>query len=153
MEKSLQDTYGPNTICFGCGPANEKGLRIKSYVSDDEVVCTFIPEKHHEAFEGVVNGGIIGVILDCHCNWTAAYAMMKAQGLEHPPCTVTAELHLYLKRPTPSGTPLFLRARAVEIEGRRAVVEGQLEAQGKITATCRAEFVAVTEGHPAWHRW
>jgi hypothetical protein len=34
-------------------------------------------EKKYEAFEGVLNGGIIGTLLDCHCNWTAAYHLMK----------------------------------------------------------------------------
>ena len=28
--KSLQETYAPNNRCFGCGPANEKGLRIRN---------------------------------------------------------------------------------------------------------------------------
>ena len=28
--ESLQDRYAPNNACFGCGPANDKGLRIKS---------------------------------------------------------------------------------------------------------------------------
>ena len=35
----------------------------------------------------------------------------------------------------------------------RAVVEGTLEAGGNVTATCRGVFVAVQEGHPAFHRW
>ena len=26
--KSLQETYGPDTICFGCGPANPKGYEL-----------------------------------------------------------------------------------------------------------------------------
>ena len=26
-------------------------------------------------------------------------------------------------------------------------------ANGKVTATCRGTFVAVKEGHPAYHRW
>ena len=30
--KSLQETYAPHNACFGCGPANEKGLRIRSFV-------------------------------------------------------------------------------------------------------------------------
>ena len=30
------------------------------------------PEPHHLAFEGVLNGGICGALLDCHSNWTAA---------------------------------------------------------------------------------
>jgi hypothetical protein len=28
-----------------------------------------------------------------------------------------------------------------------------LEAQGKVRGTCRGTFVAVKEGHPAYHRW
>ena len=28
---AVQEEYAPNSICFGCGPANEKGLKIKSY--------------------------------------------------------------------------------------------------------------------------
>ncbi|MBT3600844.1 MAG: PaaI family thioesterase, partial [Euryarchaeota archaeon] len=26
---SVQEKYAPNSICFGCGPANEKGLQIR----------------------------------------------------------------------------------------------------------------------------
>ena len=29
--KSVQETWAPNNICFGCGPSNEKGLRIRSF--------------------------------------------------------------------------------------------------------------------------
>jgi hypothetical protein len=35
----------------------------------------------------------------------------------------------------------------------RAVVDATLEANGKVTATCRGTFVAVKPGHPAYHRW
>ena len=36
---SLQDRYAPNNKCFGCGPSNPKGLRIKSRVEGDTVVA------------------------------------------------------------------------------------------------------------------
>src|SRR5687768_1235674 len=62
--KSLQETYAPNNRCFGCGPSNEQGLRIRSFESGDEVVCDWTPQPHHLAFTGIVNGGIIGAILD-----------------------------------------------------------------------------------------
>ena len=72
MTASLQETYAPTSICFGCGPANEKGLRIRSIaVSDNEAVCDWTPEPHHHAFHGMLNGGICGALLDCHSNWTA----------------------------------------------------------------------------------
>ncbi|MFI5143583.1 MAG: PaaI family thioesterase [Thermoanaerobaculales bacterium] len=152
-ELSLQDRYAPTTRCFGCGPANLAGLRIKSFAHGGEVLCEWTPARHHEAFDGVLNGGIIGTLFDCHCNWTAAYHLMTAGRLEAPPCTVTAEYRVVLKRPTPSDGQVRLRARVVEASADRAVVEGELEAGGKVTATCRGVFVAVREGHPAFHRW
>lgn len=114
MEKSLQETYSPNGICFGCGPANTKGLHIRSFVEGDEVVAQWNAESHHEAFPGVLNGGIIGALLDCHSNWAAAYHMMSQSGSETPPCTVTAEFHVKLLRPTPSDVPVTLKARVVD---------------------------------------
>ena len=95
------------STCFGCGPANEKGLRIKSLVVGDEVVADFTPEPHHLAFGGVLNGGIIGALLDCHSNWTAAYYLMKARGLETPPCTVFPEMKRTVSRdPASASMPL-----------------------------------------------
>lgn len=152
-EPSLQDRYAPANRCFGCGPANERGLRIKSYPRGDEVVCEWTPEPWHEAFEGMLNGGICGALLDCHSNWTAAWHLMRRAGADEPPCTVTAEFHVKLRRPTPTDGPLTLRARVVESSDDRAVVEATLEARGQVTATCRGTFVAVKEGHPAYHRW
>ena len=156
---SVQDQYAPANRCFGCGPANPQGLRLRSHRTppgqgpDDELVATFQPAPHHLAFEGIVNGGIIGALLDCHSNWTAAMALMHRQGVDAPPCTVTADFHVTLKRPTPIEATLELRARPVEIRDDRAVIEATLTAAGKVTATCRGTFVAVKEGHPAYHRW
>jgi acyl-coenzyme A thioesterase PaaI-like protein len=66
---------------------------------------------------------------------------------------VTAEFHVKLLRVTPSDRPLTLRARVVESGDDRATVETTVESGGKVTATCRGFFVAVKEGHPAFHRW
>jgi acyl-coenzyme A thioesterase PaaI-like protein len=151
--KSLQETYAANNACFGCGPANERGLHIRSFPAGDEVVADFQPETWQEAFDGMLNGGIIGTLLDCHLNWTATYSLMKRDGLDHPPSTVTADYSIKLLRPTPTDTTLHLAARVMEMKGNRATVEGELSANGKVTATCRATFVAVEPGHPAYHRW
>ncbi len=153
MTLSLQDRYAPQNACFGCGPANEKGLRIKSIVQGDIVVAEWRAEKHHEAFPGMLNGGITGALLDCHSNWTAAWHLMTKSGAATPPCTVTAEFHVKLKRPTPTDALITLRAKVIESSDDRAVIEAELEAGGKVTATCRGVFVAVKEGHPAYHRW
>ena len=153
-EASLQERYAPNNACWGCGPANPEGLRIRSFPRDgDEVVAEWKPEKKYEAFPGVLNGGIIGTLLDCHCNWTAAYHFMRQSGQDRVPCTVTADYAIKLLRPTPTGGPIYLSAKVVESADNRATVEGTLSGGGKVCATCRGTFVAVKEGHPAYHRW
>jgi acyl-coenzyme A thioesterase PaaI-like protein len=153
MSQSLQDRYAPHNACFGCGPSNPAGLQLKSIVQGDEVVCTWQPQPRYEAFPGVLNGGIVGTLLDCHLNWTAAWHLMNRAGASSPPCTVTAEYTVKLRRPTPTAGPVTLRARVVESGDDRARVGGTLEAGGKVCATCEGLFVAVKEGHPAFHRW
>jgi acyl-coenzyme A thioesterase PaaI-like protein len=150
---SLQDTYAPNSSCFGCGPKNGHGLRIKSFPRGDDVVADFVPEPHHASFAGFVSGGIISTLLDCHGNWTAAYALMKAGKLDAPPGTVTAELTVKFLRPTPVKSPLRVVAKPVSIDGNMVRVEGRVESGDKVTATMTGLFVAVKEGHPAFHRW
>jgi acyl-coenzyme A thioesterase PaaI-like protein len=151
--EALQDRYAPQNACFGCGPANALGLRLKSHVQGDAVVASFKPEAHHQAFPGVLNGGIIGALLDCHSNWAAAHALMLAQGSSTPPCTVTADFHVKLRAPTPMDGVVDLVARATQVAADRCTVDAQLSHAGKVTATLRGTFVAVKEGHPAYHRW
>ena len=158
-QASLQEKYAPKNACFGCGPANPDGLHIRSFPKGDEVVAEWTPAKKYEAFPGVLCGGIIGTLLDCHCNWTGAYHLMKRSGDDHAPCTVTAEYAIKLLRPTPTNAPVQLSAKIVDLGASpartddRVTVEGTLTAGGKICATCRGVFVAVKEGHPAFHRW
>jgi acyl-coenzyme A thioesterase PaaI-like protein len=165
---SLQERYAPASVCFGCGPANPIGLHIRSFdapgrpdvLSDDaavpgdwETLADWTPPADLDAFPGVLNGGIVSSLLDCHGNWTAATHLMRRRGLGAPPTTVTADLHVKLRRPTPSARPVRLRARVVEADDERASVDAELLSDGEITASARAVFVAVRPGHPAYGRW
>lgn len=152
-EKSLQETYAPNGICFGCGVANERGLRIGSFAQDDEYVAEWHADEHHQAFPGMLNGGIVGALLDCHSNWAAAHFLMKKNGQTEPDCTVTANYSIKLLRPTPFDAAIYLKARVVESTDTTANVEAELIANDKVCATCKGLFVIVKEGHPAYHRW
>ncbi|HEV8546975.1 MAG TPA: PaaI family thioesterase [Candidatus Limnocylindrales bacterium] len=153
---SLQERYAPRGHCFGCGPANPEGLRIRSFPSSsdpDEVVADWTPQPHHEAFDGVLNGGIIGALLDCHSNWTASSHLMRRRGADRPPTTVTLDYAVRFRRPTPSNGQVHLSARVVESSDDRATVEARLSAGDEVTATCRGTFVAVKRDHPAYDRW
>jgi acyl-coenzyme A thioesterase PaaI-like protein len=152
---SLQERYGPESVCYGCGPANPKGLHIRSFADAEsgDVVAEWQPEPHHHAFLEVLNGGVIGTLLDCHSNWTAAHRLMHLRGIDRPPTTVTADYHVRLLKPTPTDRPVVLRAKVVESTDDRATVEATLESDGVVTATCRGTFIAVKPGHPAYGRW
>jgi acyl-coenzyme A thioesterase PaaI-like protein len=142
----LQETYATHARCFGCGPANPLGLRIRSFALDDtaaaHVVCDFTPEKHHEAFENVLNGGIIGTVLDCHMNWTTIHHLMRKQGLDHAPCCVTAESKVVLRRRTRIG-PIHVDAHVISSKDDRAIIEATMTADGKVTAQGSGTFIAV----------
>ena len=119
----MQEEHAPNSICFGCGPANEDGLRIRSFRSESGLEMEFSPKAEHQAFPGMINGGIIGTLLDCHGNWTAAMALMDRLGESEPPCTVTASYSIKLRRPTPYGATLRISSEIEEIgEGRAKVL-------------------------------
>jgi len=153
----LQERYAPENICFGCGHANPRGLRIRSFAKTDdplgEVVMEFVPESHHEAFPQVLNGGIIGTLMDCHSNWTAVWHLMCRDGLDKAVPCVTADFHVQMRRPTPSRQPVRVTARVIESDGKRVKVEAWMESGGETTATCVGNFVAVGPGHPAFERW
>ncbi|MCS5686208.1 MAG: hypothetical protein NZ654_13275, partial [Acidimicrobiales bacterium] len=142
----MQEEHAPNSICFGCGPANEDGLRIRSFRSEGGLEMEFSPEAGHQAFPGMINGGIIGTLLDCHGNWTAAMALMDQSGGSEPPCTVTASYSIKLRRPTPYGVTLQISSEIEEISEGRAKVLMSLRAGDEVCATGEGLFVAVKEG-------
>ncbi len=149
-EKPLQDYIVPfGRTCWGCGGENPHGLRIKSFREGGEVVCTWLPEPHHMAAPGVVNGGVIATLIDCHSAMAATDAAYRAEGRElgTAPRLVyfTASIHVNYLRPTPLEGPLTLRAHATEVAGRRVVVACSLFAAGVETANGETVFVRPRE--------
>lgn len=112
------------TYCWGCGKNNKHGLQLKSYWQDnDEVIATWLPKEHHLAFRGVLNGGIIATLIDCHGTGTANAAAQKAandtdQSFMH----VTAGISIKYLKPTPLDKPVTLRARIVEMSENKIKV-------------------------------
>ncbi len=154
-QQSLQERFAPQGTCFGCGPTNNQGLRIRSFPDSEEpdaLVCEWTPRGHHAAYATFLYGGIIGSLFDCHSNWTATWHLMRRDALESPPCTVTANFHVEFRRPTPMAE-VRLKAWVTSSRGNRVETEATLTSGGVLTATCRGSFVAVKPDHPAYHRW
>lgn len=151
--ENLQDRYAPNSVCFGCGPKNARGLHLKSVPAGGSVIANWTPRKDHVAFGNYGSGGIISVLMDCHGNWACAYALMKVRKLAAPPGTVTAEYTVRFLRPSRIDRVWRLKASTTKIDGNRVNVSGELRVDGMTTATMKGLFVAVKEGHPAFYRW
>ena len=143
---SIQQRLYPQMSCFGCGPANSKGLQLRSYVEDGVVVATFEPSLEHDNGLGYLNGGIISTLLDCHS--AAAVALeaerrgwMALRGMAMP--YVTAGLDVRFRRPAPLHEAVQLRAAVLRASEQEIAAEVQLVADG----TTRASAVA------SWRRW
>ncbi len=126
-KKAIQDRWPElGTYCWGCGRNNEHGLHLKSYWQGDETVATFQPEEYHLAFPGVLNGGIIATLIDCHSVNTANTAVFRAEGreFEMDPLSgfVTGSLIIKYLKPTPAGEAVTLRARVKEMKERKVTV-------------------------------
>jgi acyl-coenzyme A thioesterase PaaI-like protein len=120
---------------------NPQGFHLKSYWDGEETVCRHTPEtKYTGGYPGYLYGGLIASLIDCHAAGTAAAAKAKEEGR---PISrfVTASLKVDYLSPTPIDTELEIRAKVVEIKGRKVIVEVQVQAAGKVSATATVVMV------------
>ncbi|MDN5769311.1 MAG: PaaI family thioesterase [Microlunatus sp.] len=143
---SVQDRYFPDLTCFGCGPRNDKGLRLKSFLgeADGTLGATFRPWPEHDNGLGFLNGGIIATLLDCH-SAASVVVTSEREGLV-PDGTlqyVTAGLDLRYQRPSPLHDHVDLVAWAASADERVIVIDVELWWQEKVRAAATV----------TWKRW
>lgn len=147
---AIQDFYPEDVaVCFGCGRLNEHGHHVRSFWDGEQATATFRPEPFHEAITGIVYGGLLASLLDCHTVGTGAAALYAAAGrpLGSAPAVrcVTGRLEVDFLAPTPLGPVLQLRAWPVEVGARKVVVEGELTADDVVTVRCRTIAVRLPD--------
>lgn len=145
MDAAIQDLMADN-LCFGCGPHNEQGLRIKSHWQGDEAVCTYQPEPHQTAGpKHILNGGIIATLVDCHSVCTAMAHAYESEGREIGSVPTlwfaTGKMELRYLKPTAVEMPVELRARVIGAKERKITVACTITSGGVVTV--EAEVVAV----------
>ena len=151
---ALQDLAAPDGVCYGCGSAHPRGLHIKSYWHADgmHVVATHTPDADFNGWPGLVYGGLIAMLVDCHSNWTAMAYHYRAEGRapdsKRIDC-VTGNLGVKYLKPTPLGVPLRLRARVDGDVGRKTRVLCKVYAGDVLTALGDSIFVRVDTGQLA----
>ena len=146
--KAIQHYYPDEyKLCFGCGTENDHGHHIESYWDGDTVVAHFTPKPFHTAFPGVVYGGLLASLVDCHAIGSASAFAHRAEGREigtEPKLRyVTGRLEVNYRAPTPMGEVLELRATEVEMGERKVIVDVTVSAAGKVTVEGRVIAVKI----------
>lgn len=146
---ALQDIAYPDGICYGCGPVHPSGLHIKSHwhADGEHVVARFSPREEFVGWPGLVYGGLLAMLVDCHSNWTAMAWHYRGEGrapgsLPVIHC-VTGHLGLDYLKPTPMGEELYLKARVEGEAGRKTRVLCEVFAGETLTVRADSLFVRV----------
>ncbi|MBN1773773.1 MAG: PaaI family thioesterase [Deltaproteobacteria bacterium] len=143
--QAFQDRYEDDlSHCYGCGRLNEQGLQIKTVWEGEESVTRFTPRPWHIAVPGIVYGGLLASLIDCHGTATAAAAAARSRELPDSsllPRFVTGSLKVSYLRPTPLGPELEIRGRVREVKGRKVVVDATVSVGGEVCV--RGEVLAV----------
>lgn len=137
--------------CFGCGALNERGLKIKSRWVGDRLVCRWRPEAHHIGYPGLIHGGTVASVVDCHAIWTAMATRCREQAHDlaagAPPFAfVTGRLSVNYLKAMRIDAALELRAQVVEQGERKSLVACEVLQDGEICATAEVLAVRVKGG-------
>jgi len=126
-------------ICFGCGPDNDVGLKLKLEF-DDDTKTAFGEYAAHELLEGIPNiihSGIISAILDETMITVNKYLEVMA---------ITSEITVRYLQPAFIGENLYIRGWFVKKSKRvienRAEIENEM---GKIVARAKGKYIEVDE--------
>ncbi len=142
--KYFQD-FMPGNICFGCGRDNHEGLKISSYWQGKEAICHWRSEDKYQGWKGVLNGGIIATLIDCHTMCTAMAEAYKSENrtLDTNPIYryATGTLTVNYLKPTLNDAPVTLKAKVIEVKGKKTVLKCEVWSNEELTA--QADVVAI----------
>ncbi|MDX1993313.1 MAG: hotdog domain-containing protein [bacterium] len=150
-DQPIQNFYGDDVAtCYGCGRNNQHGLHVRTFWNGEEGIAHFTPQPYHIGYPGVVYGGLLASIIDCHSIATAVAAMYdrekRTPGSDPIITCVTAQLNVYFRKPTPIGAELTLTATAGNVSKKKADVLCVLTVNDIHTVS--AEVVAVRTNPP-----
>ena len=135
--KDIFQDYMPNNICFGCGKNTKGGLHIKSYWNDEIAECDWSPKNIHQGWKGVMNGGIIATVIDCHA---MGMSMAYAYKYENRPLGslphykyATGKMKIKYIKPTPNNT-IKLKAKILSYSEKKVLISCEVLSKGIVTA-------------------
>ncbi len=127
----------PDNHCFGCGGANESGMKLTFELDSEQRRCSgrFVLGKRYGGGAGFAHGGVIAILLD--------EVMGKISKLTDERA-VTAELNIEYRKPVPVDAEISVTGWQEEEKGRNRFRIGEIhDGQGNLLARGRGRFVVV----------
>jgi uncharacterized protein (TIGR00369 family) len=127
----------PGNHCFGCGGANEFGMKLTFELDQDarRVSGKFVLGPRYGGGAGFAHGGVIAILLD--------EAMGKISKLTEERA-VTAEMDIEYRKPVPVDAEIVVSGWQESEKGRNRFRVGEIhDAKGNLLARGRGRFVVI----------
>lgn len=138
-------TLAPNPAnkCFGCGGANDAGMKL-TFVQDNvnrKIVGRFILGEAYQGGGGMAHGGIIAMLLDEAMGKACRFREVRA---------VTAELTVQYLKPVKVDQEIVVEGFETEQRGRNLFLAGEIRnSAGEVLAKGTGRFVVIGQKEKA----
>ncbi len=137
MTDTITLAPNPTNKCFGCGGANDRGMKL-TFVQDNvnkRIVGKFILGEAYQGGGGMGHGGIIALLLDEVMGKVCRFREVRA---------VTAELTIQYLKPVRVDEEIVVEGYEAEVKGRNLFLVGEIRSgAGLLLAKGAGRFVVI----------
>jgi uncharacterized protein (TIGR00369 family) len=137
LTDSITLAPNPTNKCFGCGGANDRGMKL-TFVQDNankRIVGKFVLGEAYQGGGGMAHGGIIAMLLDEVMGKVCRFREARA---------VTAELTIQYLKPVKVDEEIVVEGYETEVKGRNLFLVGEIRnGAGVLLAKGTGRFVVI----------
>ena len=135
MTDTIRLAPNPSNKCFGCGGANDGGMKL-TFEQDNvnrRIVGRFVLGERYQGGGGFAHGGVIALLLDEAMGKVCRFRGVKA---------VTAELSVEYLKPVSVEKEIVVEGYEAELKGRNLFLVGEIrDTEGRVLARAKGRFV------------
>ena len=143
MTDTITLAANPANKCFGCGGANDQGMKL-SFVQDNvskRIVGKFVLGETYQGGGGMAHGGIIATLLDEAMGKVCRFRDVHA---------VTAELNVQYLKPVKVDEEIIVEGYETDAKGRNLFLAAEIRnGAGEILAKGTGRFVVIGQKQKA----
>lgn len=143
MTDTITLAPNPTNKCFGCGGANDRGMKL-TFVQDNvkkRIVGRFILGDAYQGGGGMGHGGIIATLLDEAMGKVCRFRDVRA---------VTAELTVQYLKPVKVDEEIVVEGFETDQKGRNLFLAGEIRnSAGELLAKGTGRFVVIGQKEKA----